>query len=580
MTKKDKSKSKVKAKAETKAKVKAKAKAKVQSHRGDKTPPPLKVTHSVGKTKLPHKIFSKLSRHKRYWPLAILIILVLVACLIWYLPQSWLIRASFSQTITYPKVSVLGVNLGSLNTNQLDSRLARLKSEFEIKKITLVNDKKQWVYGASKLGVTIDAQATARAVWRLNDLGLIDSYRLLTGGTSSVVEPIVLVDDKMCVKSLSVISIPEVKPIDALVYFDQELKIKPDQTGTKFSATLTCQELPKILAANLYVTDVSFDTTLANLTKANLESKLSQIQAIASKSLILKSGTYEQTLTSKQLFDLLEISKDGSEVKVDWSLARLDELVGSIAAKVDTNNSSPALGACQSLVSTGGNWLDKTATKKIFTDLGADSLRNYTLPIIYHAPVISNISPVVGGNSGIIYLTFDDGLTYGNQIMNYAACYGVKVTFFELGTLANRDASALRRAIAEGHAVQSHGYEHALYDYGARSYDWQYNDINQSINAITSVTGVRPTYFRPPGGNRNASTYDATSANGVSLILWGVSSGDGASIGTSATCSNVLARAFAGASVLLHSSKGDTAAAVPCIIEGLAARGYNMQALR
>lgn len=559
---------------------KSESKIKTRPYLSNKPSLSSNLNHSSSDKKFSLKKLTSLFRHKKYWPLAVLMTLVLIACLIWYLPQSWLIRASFSRTITYPKVSVLGINLGSLNTGQLDSRLAQLKSEFEVRKITLINDKKQWIYDVSKLGVTFDAQATARAVWRLNDLGLIDRYRLLTGGTSSVVEPTVLVDSKMCVKSLSTISIPEVKPTDALVYFDQELKIKPDQTGTKFSATLTCQELPKILAANSYVTDVSFDTTSANLTKADLESKLSQIHSTVDKSLSLKSNAYEQTLASKQLFDLLEISKKDNDVQVGWSSAKLDELVNNIATAVNTYESGPSLGGCQYLASAGGNWLDKAAAKKILTDLGADSPRSYTLPITYHAPVIGNLSPVAVGNSGTIYLTFDDGLQYGNQIMNYASCYGVKVSFFELGNRVGTDAAALSRAVAEGHSVQSHGYEHALFDYGDRSYDWQFNDISQSINSIMSVTGVRPTYFRPPGGNRSATTYQAAGANGINLILWGVSSGDGANIGTSATCSNVLARAFSGASVLLHSSKGDTAAAVPCIIEGLAARGYNMQALR
>jgi len=121
-----------------------------------------------------------------------------------------------------------------------------------------------------------------------------------------------------------------------------------------------------------------------------------------------------------------------------------------------------------------------------------------------------------------------------------------------------------------------------MYDYGQRSYDWQYNDINQSISAITGVTGVRPTYFRPPGGNRSASTYAAASANGVNLILWGDASAD-ATVGglsSSTTCANVLAGAYPGASVLMHSTKSSTAEALPCIAEGLAAKGYNMQALR
>ena len=173
-------------------------------------------------------------------------------------------------------------------------------------------------------------------------------------------------------------------------------------------------------------------------------------------------------------------------------------------------------------------------------------------------------------------------MTYANQIMNYASCFGIKVTFFEIGGRVGTDAAALQRAIAEGHAVQSHGFEHAMYDYGSRSYDWQFNDMQQSISAITSVTGVRPTYFRPPGGNRSDNTYKAAAASGLNLILWGDASRDATVGGLSSatTCANVLAGAYPGASVLMHSTHQSTADALPCVAQGLAARGYNMQALR
>lgn len=501
--------------------------------------------------------------------------------MLWATSHSWLVRANFPQAKTYPKVSVLGANVGGLGADQLDKQLIRLKSEFESRDITLVNGKDKWVFNPSKLGVTFDVRATSQTVWRLNDISFLDKYQLLNSDTNSVIKPTILIDNGVCVKSLSAISISKTEPQDASIYFNQGIKINPDRPGTEFNAVSACRELFKQSATDLSVADVYLETTPANITKADLEPKLFQIQSMAGESLSLENGAdYKQTLTPERLLGLLEISKGDSGVQANWSSAKLDEFIDSIANEVNTYSSSPALGGCQRLVSVGGNWLDKAATKKIFTDLGADSPRSYNLPVTYHAPVVNTISPVGPGNSGVIYLTFDDGLAYGDQIMNYAACYGVKVTFFELGVLANRDAVALRRAIAEGHTVQSHGYEHALFDYGQRSYDWQYNDIRQSIDAIAGITGVRPTYFRPPGGNRSATTYDAAGANGINLILWGVSSGDGANIGASATCSNVLARAFSGATVLLHSSKGDTTAAVPCIIEGLAARGYNMQALR
>jgi peptidoglycan/xylan/chitin deacetylase (PgdA/CDA1 family) len=521
--------------------------------------------------------------HKKIWVVAILV--VLAACLIWPVSQSWIVRSYFPQAVTYPKASVFGMNVGSLSTGQLTDKLVGLKSAFETKKITLINDKKQWAFDANKLGVTFDAGATSQAVWRLNNLDIVDKYKLITGGISSEIKPTIAVDSKTCIKALSVIPATQTKPKDATVYFDTSLKIQSDQPGTKFNATLTCQDVTKILASNSFVTNVSLDTTVANVTKADLQSKLPKIQSMVGKSLSLKtsSGTYQRTLTSKQLLSLLDISKKSSVMNVSWSSSKLDELVNGIAAKVDTYNNTPTLGNCQYVISSGGYWLDVAATKKIFTDLGADSSRSYILPIVYHAAAIGETKRVpISGSAGTIYLTFDDGMTYADQIMDYAACYGVKVTFFEIGERVVGDAPQLRRAIAEGHTVQSHGHYHAMYDYGDRTYSWQYNDMHQSIADIVSITGVRPTYFRPPGGNRSDNTYKAAAANGLKLILWGVSSQDatGGGISSAQTCANVLAGAYPGASVLMHSIHYSTAMAFPCIVEGLAARGYSMQALR
>lgn len=536
------------------------------------------LSHSNRDHRLNLKEFIAPLRRKKFWMIAIPIILV--AGLIWYLSQSWLIQGSFSQTITYPQASVAGINVGDLNKDQLNSQLAQLKSKFETQKITLVNDKNQWVFDPSQLGIVFDTNSTSQAIWKLNELNIMDKYRLMTGGISSTITPTISVDNESCIKALSVISISEVKAKDAAVYFDQDLKIQPDQTGNRFSAIATCQELPKQLAADKFVSNILFDTTPAKINKSDLESKLSQIRSLVGKSMSFKSGSYQLTLAPNDLLGLLEISKKGSDVQISWSSTKLDNIINSIATKVNTSNSRPALKTDQYIVSIGGHLLDKTATKKIFTNLGTDSPRSYTLSIVNQAPVIGTRIPVVPG-SKVVYLTFDDGLLYGNQIMDYAAAYRIKVTFFEIGSRVGTDAVALRRAIAEGHSVQSHGYEHAMYDYGQRSYAWQLNDLKQSVDAITSVTGVRPTYFRPPGGNRSNNTYKAAAANDLKLILWGVSSADTvAGFGSATICSNVLKAVFPGASVLMHSSKQKTADAVPCIIEGLAAKGYSMEALR
>jgi peptidoglycan-N-acetylglucosamine deacetylase len=535
------------------------------------------------KASLYYGTVNKLGRNK-YWLLVIPIILV--AGLALYLSKMRLVQASISRTKTFPKASVLDVNVGNLDTEGLASKLAGLKSEFDNKKITLANGKSQWVFNPGKLGITFDSQATSQAIWKLNDLSLVDKYKLQTGETSPAIDPVISIDTKQCTESTSVIPVVQTKPVNATVYYDSGLKIQPESTGLGFDSALTCQELLGQLTKNISTMNIHLNTIAVDITKTNLEAILPDIQSIVGKSLTLKSGSYELVLNPKDLLGLLDITKKESKMQIDWSSARLDSLVQDIAAKVETKDKAPSMRADQYLISYGGYRLDKGATKKIFEGLSANSSRSYNLSVAHVAPVIGTrkvaalTTPIVNGNGSAIYLTFDDGLTYGNQIMNYAAQYGAKITFFELGSRVGTDAAALRRAIAEGHAVQSHGYEHAMYDYGQRSYDWQYNDIKQSIGAIMNVTGVRPTYFRPPGGNRSASTYTAASANGLKLILWGASSKDTAGIGSAVICANVLAGAYPGASILMHSVKITTTNAVPCIMQGLAARGYSMQALR
>lgn len=525
--------------------------------------------------KLPPKLVSFLVKYKKY---LLILVVVLLAFGIWQLSQTWALRSYFTQAVTFPKASVLGINVGDLNSDQLTSKINNLKTEFESKKITMVNSKDQWVFGFGQLGISFDVQPTIQAVLNLNKMNIVDKYRLMVGNISSVVTPAITINNDICVKALSALNILPIDAKNALVYFDQTVKIKSDEPGSKFNPALTCKDLSGKLETNLMVIDAHLDAVPADISKTDLDSKLSVVNSMVGESLLLKNGTYQKNLTPDQLFAMVDVSKDAAGITVNWSSAKIDDLVNGVADEINTYI-SPAVGGCQTLVSSGGNWLDKTAAKNIITELGSGKPRSYDLPVSYHAPIVSDIKPVAA-SSNVVYLTFDDGLIYGDRIMNYAACYGIKVTFFELGARVNTDAAGLRRAIAEGHSVQSHGYEHAMYDYGNRSYDWQNNDIKTSIDAITGVTGIRPTYFRPPGGNRSNTTYDAARANNINLILWSITSSDSGNVGTAAICSNVLNRIFVGANVLMHSSRLDTTNALPCIIEGLAARGYSMQALR
>ncbi len=528
------------------------------------------------------KASNKKFSYKQLWFLYLAVSIYLF-CNIWQLSKLWIIRSTLANTNTYPNALVLNTKVGDLGPAQLETKLSHLKSSFDDHWVTITNSKQKTKFVTRKIGLTLNQKQTSQLVWKLNRANIVDKFLLQAGMKSPIIAPIINIDKDACRSALSVINIPKENPKDAEIYFDKEPKVKPDRSGRSFDVDMTCQNVRKKLAAGDDEIAVSFDITPAKIPAKGVKDKIIKIKAMAGKPLTLKTDKYQQILSPEQLVGMIEINKNSKGVQVNWSVAKLDTLVTDIASEVDINNSdSPSLSACQYLINTSGNWLDRDATKKIFEDLATNNKREYNLPIVFHEASIGTRVPVKNGTAGTVYLTFDDGMTFANQIMDYASCYGIKVTFFETGMRAADDAVALRRAVNEGHAVQSHGYEHAATNYAsAHDYSWQNNDIAQSISAITNITGIRPTYFRPPGGNRSPTTYTAAAANGINVILWGVTAADTVeTFGQDAICANVVNGAFDGASILMHSTKQKTANAVPCIIEGLAAKGYNMQALR
>lgn len=514
----------------------------------------------------------------KYWILLVLIIFILPNSGLFYLNRGWLFG---ERKEVYLNTTVMNIAVGGLNEAELENKINEIKSNFDNRQININYGGGSQSFKSVDLGISLDIKGTTDSVWKSNDVNFLTKYYEFISGREKNIRPTISFDGLACSELLSMISIPETKPINASIEYEQKLNIIEDVSGSKFSPVFTCEDIQSQIADDVYNFDANFETLPASIKKADIETKLLQIENMMNQELVLNSNNYELRLSPRQLFEMIVISKNNSELVVDWNQDRLNELIDSIATSNDTYTSAPSLGTCQYLASNGGYRLDKVATQKIFDNLKANfgASRSYDLKIDYYDHVIGERRPVSSSGSPI-YLTFDDGMIYANQIMNYASCYGVKVTFFEIGSRAYSDADAIRRAVNEGHAVQSHGFEHAAYDYGSHSYQWQVDDMKKSIDTITAITGIRPTYFRPPGGNRSADTYSASSANGLNLILWGVSSVDTYYNDPTSICNQVLSGAYSGASVLMHSSKLATANAVPCIIEGLAGRGYSMQALR
>jgi peptidoglycan/xylan/chitin deacetylase (PgdA/CDA1 family) len=194
------------------------------------------------------------------------------------------------------------------------------------------------------------------------------------------------------------------------------------------------------------------------------------------------------------------------------------------------------------------------------------------------SPVPGRTVGALGGTPGQVALTFDDGPTgpYTQQILDILDRYGVKATFFEIGSqvAAHPDISA--EIIRRGHSIGNHTWSHV--NLTKQSGGGMNDQLVSTQNAIAGATGTTPSCARPPGGNFNGAVGNAIAANNMRPAMWSIDTKDW----QKPPAPTIVARALAvqpDGVILMHDGGGDrsqTVAALPAIIEGLQARGLVM----
>jgi polysaccharide deacetylase family protein (PEP-CTERM system associated) len=81
---------------------------------------------------------------------------------------------------------------------------------------------------------------------------------------------------------------------------------------------------------------------------------------------------------------------------------------------------------------------------------------------------------------------------------------GVKATFFTLGWVAERYPALIRRIVADGHEIASHGWDHRrVHTMDAAEFR---HDVERVHQAIVDACGVAPTGYRAPSFSIDART--------------------------------------------------------------------------
>jgi len=192
-------------------------------------------------------------------------------------------------------------------------------------------------------------------------------------------------------------------------------------------------------------------------------------------------------------------------------------------------------------------------------------------------------------NNGSIYLTFDDGPSYGttNKILDILKEEGVKATFF---VTCNGPDNLIKRMYDEGHTIALHTATHN-YSYIYSSIDNYFNDLNKVSDRVKRITGIDSKIIRFPGGSSNtiSRNYKKGIMTELSYLLlnsgyryydWNV---DGMDASTARNSSDVYYNVTANLSmnranvVLMHDTKNITVGALSDIIDFGKNNGYQFK---
>jgi peptidoglycan/xylan/chitin deacetylase (PgdA/CDA1 family) len=193
------------------------------------------------------------------------------------------------------------------------------------------------------------------------------------------------------------------------------------------------------------------------------------------------------------------------------------------------------------------------------------------------APGVSSAEPWAverGCPQGHVALTFDDGPspTTGAILAVLSEHGRARATFFNIGAKEQRSPELVRAEQDAWQAVGDHTYSHPYLD--QLPLEAAYDEILGTQQIHRQITGNSETLFRPPFGRTTPAIRAAAASLGLTEVLWTVDTRDYDSSTSTREVVHTALSARNGDIVLMHDDGYPrTVAALPAILDGLAARG-------
>ena len=189
-----------------------------------------------------------------------------------------------------------------------------------------------------------------------------------------------------------------------------------------------------------------------------------------------------------------------------------------------------------------------------------------------------------------VYLTFDDGPSANtDSILDTLAANNVRATFFCIAQKGEANQKRYQRIVSEGHTLGMHSYTHVYRTVYADLESFE-KDVTGISDYLYQITGVRPKYYRFPGGSSNTVSkvpmkecIRYLNQSGLTYFDWNAQNDD--ATGKSYTADQLVEHALrnvkaAGSNVVLlmhdEQTKTATAESLPKLIKQLKNAGYDI----
>lgn len=194
--------------------------------------------------------------------------------------------------------------------------------------------------------------------------------------------------------------------------------------------------------------------------------------------------------------------------------------------------------------------------------------------------VSAAIAHASDGGAHAVNITIDDGPDpiWTPQVLSVLKEFGVKATFCVLGPAAQAHPDLVKDIVAAGHRLCDHTVSHdTSMDHKSQAYQSQ--QILDAERMITQASGgVRPLYYRAPGGAFTPYSRQLAASHGMRPLGWNVDSKDFERRGTATIVATVKDEITNGPTLLFHDAGGDrsqTVAALRELLPWLKGEGYS-----